>query len=121
MQEQATRERRKRTRSPSYLAGRITAGRGLVAMECVVRNSSDAGARLIVADHTRLPDVFRLHIPRKDRAYQVRACWRRRDHVGVEIMPFETTDAAVPLTMARRLKRLEAENAALKQQLAGTD
>jgi len=121
MQERPIRERRKQARSPSYLGGWITAGHGLIAMNCVVRNASGTGARLIVADRTRLPDVFKLHIPRHDRAYQARARWRRREHVGVEIIPFEATAAPVSLAMARRLKELEAENAALKRQLAGAE
>jgi hypothetical protein len=51
----------------------------------------------------------------------VRACWRGAEDVGVEIVPLEAAEAPIPLTLARRLKILEAENAALKRQLRGTD
>jgi hypothetical protein len=110
-------ERRKEGRSPAYLGGQITTDRRLIAIDCVVRNTSGAGARLVVPHATLLPDVFELHIPKKNSAYRVRTCWRGADDVGVEIMPLEADDAPVPLTLARRLKILEAENAALKRQL----
>ena len=121
MQQRPVPERRKDGRLPSYLGGRITTDRRLIAMDCVVRNTSGAGARLTVADSTLLPDVFELHIPRKNTAYRVRTRWRRVDRVGVEIMPPEETDAPVPLAMARRLKRLKAANTALGRQLAGSE
>lgn len=114
-------ERRKEGRSPAYLGGQITTDRKLIAIDCVVRNTSGAGAKLVVPNPTLLPDIFELHIPRKNVAYRVRACWRHLDDVGVEIMPLELADAPVPLAMARRLKRLEAENVALRRQLSGNE
>ena len=116
-----TQERRKEGRSPSYLGGQITTDRRLISIDCVVRNTSGAGARLAVPHATLLPDVFELHIPKKNCAYRVRACWRRTDDVGVVIVPLEATEVPIPLTLARRIKILEAENAALRQQLRGTD
>ena len=112
-------EWRKEGRSPAYLGGQITTDRRLISIECVVRNTSGAGARLIVPHATLLPDVFELHIPKKNSAYRVRTCWRGTDGVGVEIMPLDAADAPIPLTLARRLKILETENAALKRQLSG--
>jgi len=112
-------ERRKEGRSPSYLAGTITTDRRLIAIECVVRNTSGAGARLVVPHAEMLPDVFELHIPKKNCAYQVRARWRDPAGVGVEIVPPDATEAPIPFTLARRLKILEAENAALKRRLSG--
>ena len=114
-------ERRKEGRSLSYLGGQITTERRLISIDCVVRNTSESGARLAVPHARLLPDVFELHIPKKNAAYRVCTRWRGTDEVGVEIAPLDTTDAPIPLTLARRLKILEAENAALRRQLAGTD
>ena len=114
-------ERRKEGRSPAYLGGQITTDRRLISIECVVRNTSGAGARLAVPHATLLPDVFELHIPKKNCAYRVRTAWRGADDVGVEILPLDAVDAPIPLTLARRLKILEAENAALKRQLSGSE
>src|ERR1043166_6791235 len=110
-------ERRKEARSPSYLGGQITTDRRLIAIDCVVRNTSGAGARLVVPHATLLPDAFELPLPKKNCAYRVRTCWRGAEEVGIEIMPLEEADALIPFTLARRLKILEAENAALKRQL----
>jgi len=114
-------ERRKEGRSPSYLGGQITTDRRLIAIDCVVRNTSGTGARLVVPHATLLPDVFELHIPKKNCAYRVHACWRGVGDVGVEIMPLDATEAPIPLTLARRLKVLEAENASLRRRLPGSD
>jgi hypothetical protein len=114
-------ERRKEGRSPSYLAGQITTDRRLISIECVVRNTSGAGARLVVPHATLLPDVFELHIPKKNCAYRVRACWRREDDLGVEVVPLADSDSPIPLAMARKLKRLEEENAGLRRKLEGVD
>jgi len=111
-------ERRKKGRSPSYLGGQITTDRRLISIDCVVRNTSCSGARLAVPHAALLPDVFELHIAKTNCAYRVRARWRGTDEAGVEIMPPEATEAPVPLTLARRLRILEAENAALRRRLS---
>jgi hypothetical protein len=111
-------ERRKERRSPAYLGGQITTDRRLIAIDCLVRNTSGAGARLVVPHATLLPEEFELHIPRKNSAYRVRACWRRLEDVGIEIMPLAACDAPVPLALARRVRTLETENAGLRKQLA---
>jgi hypothetical protein len=114
-------ERRKEGRSPSYLGGRITTDRKLIAIDCVVRDTSGAGARLKLPNTTLLPDTFELHIPRKNSAYRVRARWRRLQDVGVEIVPLDAHDGPVPITLERRLRLLESENASLRRRLEGCD
>jgi hypothetical protein len=118
MRERPMQERRKEGRSPSYLGGQITTDRKLIAVDCIVRNTSGAGARLVVSSATLLPDTFELHIPRKNSAARVRARWRNADHVGVQVVPLAAGDSPVPLELARRIKRLEAENAGLRRRLA---
>lgn len=110
-------ERRKDGRAPSYLGGQITTDRKLIAIDCVVRNTSGAGAKLVVADATLLPDIFELHIPRKNTAYRVRARWRHDGDVGVEVMSLAADASPVPLELARRIKRLETENTDLRRHL----
>jgi hypothetical protein len=118
---QGQQERRKEGRSPSYLGGRIITDRKLITIECVVRDTSGAGARVVVPNATLLPEQFELHIPRKNTAYRVRARWRRAQDLGVEIVPLDARDGAVPITMARRLRKLQVENADLRRRLEGSD
>ncbi|HLH89172.1 MAG TPA: PilZ domain-containing protein [Xanthobacteraceae bacterium] len=112
-----TPDRRKQPRSPAYMGGLITTDRRLIAIDCVVRNMSGAGAKLRVANATLLPEEFELHIAKTETASRVRTRWRREHELGVEIIPLAAHDAPVPLALARRIKRLEAENAGLKQRL----
>jgi hypothetical protein len=121
MQERHTQERRKDQRSSTYLGGKITTARRLIAVDCIVRNTSGAGARLAVANTTLIPEQFELHIPCRNSVYRVRACWRHLDSVGVEIMSLDASDAPVPIALARRAKRLHAENADLRRRLEGLD
>lgn len=114
-------ERRKEGRSPAYLGGQITTPRRLTAIDCIVRNTSGAGARLVVPNATQLPESFELHIPRKNSAYRVQARWRRLEDMGVEIVPFEVSDAPVPISLARRIRRLEDENAGLRRRLTESE
>ena len=111
-------ERRKQARSRVYLGCRITMDRRLTGLDCVVRNTSDTGARLAVPATAVLPDRFELYIPRRQTACVVRARWRRRDEVGVEIEATQPGTAPVSLAFARRVKLAEAENAHLKRLLA---
>src|ERR1700682_1972421 len=109
-QERPMQERRREGRSPAYLGGQITTARRLIAIDCVVRNTSGTGAKLVVPSATLLPDVFELHIPRKTSAYRVRTCWRHLGDVGVEIMPLAASDAPVPPAVARPFKRMEDQD-----------
>jgi hypothetical protein len=110
-------ERRKEGRSPSYLGGQITTDRKLISIDCVVRNTSGAGARLEVPAATPLPDVFELHIPRRNTAYRVRSQWRDAGNIGVKVMPLAPDIAPIPIELARRMRRLETENADLRRRL----
>jgi hypothetical protein len=118
-QERTMPERRKQTRTRVYLGCRITTDPRLTGFDSVVRNTSDAGARLAVPATATIPDQFELHIPRRQTACMVRTRWRRRDEVGVEIEAAQPGAAPISLALARRVKLAEAENARLVRLLAG--
>ena len=111
-------EQRKEQRLPSYLGGRITTDRKLIAIDCIVRNTCGTGAKLALAHTMSLPDEFELHIPIRGSAYRVQARWRRYGEIGVEMAPLQANAAPIPLALARRIKQLEAENATLKRRIA---
>lgn len=111
-------ERRKQQRSPSFMGGQITTDRKLIAIDCVVRNMSGAGAKLVVPNTTLLPEEFELHIAKHETASRVRTCWRRERELGVEVLLLTAANPPVPLSLARRIKRLEIENAALRRRLS---
>jgi PilZ domain len=111
-------ERRKQARSRVYLGCRITTDPRLTGFDGVVRNTSDAGARLAVPATATIPNQFELYIPHRQTACVVRTRWRRCDEVGVEIEAAQPDAAPISLALARRAKRAEAENARLKRLLA---
>jgi hypothetical protein len=117
VQESPMQERRKEGRSSAYLGGQITTSLRLTAIDCIVRNTSGSGARLALPNTAMLPEVFELHIPRRNSAYRVQARWRSLEDVGVEIMPFEVRDAPIPISLARRIRKLEEENVRLRRRL----
>ena len=110
-------EQRKQRRTRAYLGGRIVTDRRLTAINCLVRNTSGAGAKLVVTSGALLPEEFDLHIPKTQGQYRVRARWRHSEEVGVEVAPAAAGTAPIALDLARRVKKLEAENAELKQRL----
>ncbi len=110
-------ERRRERRTRAYLGGRIVTDRRLTAINCLIRNTSGAGAKLVVAAGALLPEEFDLYVPKSQGEYRVRARWRHSEEVGVEVAPAPAGTAPIALDLARRIKRLEAENAGLKQRL----
>jgi hypothetical protein len=119
-------EHRRETRQRVFLKGRITFNNGASSIDCLVRDMSSSGARLVLSETTVLPEVFDLYIAQKDRTYRATLRWRREDGVGVVFdeagRAAAAADAAVDASLAMLLKRvseLEAENAALRRLLAG--
>ena len=109
-------ERREQQRMPTYLGAQITTDHKLIAIDCIVRNMSGKGAKIIVPSTTLLPDEFVLHITTRETAYRMRPRWRTHRALGVEVVPLAKNDP-VPLASARRIKQLETENEGLKRRL----
>jgi hypothetical protein len=108
--------RRKTQRYPAYLGGRIVFDRQFATIDCLVRNVTEAGARLVFDNTTFVPKTFDLTIPRRNMTYPVHARWRRFGEMGVEIEPRPAASATViPIALARRLRKLQRDHAALQQ------
>lgn len=122
-------EHRKETRQRVFLKGRIVFNNGSSSFDCLVRDMSSSGARLVMSDATTLPEVFDLYIPQKDRTYRATLRWRREDGIGVTFeepartagapaAPDPATNEASMSLLLRRVSELETENAALRRLLA---
>ncbi|KNY19358.1 PilZ domain-containing protein [Methylobacterium sp. ARG-1] len=118
-------DHRKETRQRVFLKGRIVFNNGSSSFDCLVRDLSVSGARLVLSDATTLPQVFDLYIPQKDRTYRSTLCWRREDGIGVTFSdsagagPASPDPAATEPALRQRIAELEAENAALRRLLGG--
>lgn len=111
-------ERRKAPRLRSYLGGRITFSQQCSAMDCLVRNISQDGAKLAFSATVTLPHQFNLSIERNGVQVRVQTVWRRADEIGVSFLDENFQRHVVPLDIVRRLRASEAENAALKRRVA---
>ena len=110
-------ERRKEQRWPSYLGGVIVfAGRNSTA-NCLIRNTSPSGARLVLRQAALLPGEFSLQIPNKQTELRVRTCWRHFQEIGVET-EFDQQSEPIDLAVVRQMKLLEEQTKKLKRRLA---
>jgi hypothetical protein len=120
-------EHRREARQRVFLKGRIVFNNGASSFDCLVRDLSATGARLMMSDATTLPDAFDLYIPQKDRTFRATLRWRREDGIGVVFEQLARTAAAPPdpaatdasvSALLKRIGELETENAALRRLLA---
>jgi hypothetical protein len=119
-------ELRKQPRLRVFLKGRIQFNNSASSIDCLVRDMSPTGARLVLSETATLPAKFDLFIPQKERTFRATLCWRREDGVGVTF-DGATEDAreaqaalsdATTSALLRRIGELEAENAVLRRHLA---
>ena len=76
-------ERRKTTRQKSFLRGTIYFNNRRNAADCLIRDISPYGARLIFSDAVTTPDVLDLYIPQKEQTLRIHVIWRHGQEVGV--------------------------------------
>jgi hypothetical protein len=108
-------ERRESRRNKSFLRGRIYFNNRRSATDCLVRDISEIGARLIFSDAISVPDAVELYIPQKEQTLRARVEWRQGDEVGISFpdgMRMDRNDI-----LAQRVERVEAEIASLRRML----
>ena len=120
--EPRTVERRKITRHKSFLRGMIYFNNRRNVVDCLIRDSSPYGARLIFSDAVTTPDALDLYIPQKEQTLRIHVIWRHGQEVGVafaQVAQMESgTEAGEPGSgagLAERVARLEMEIAGLKR------
>src|SRR5262245_39308917 len=79
-------DRRRGRRDPVTIEATIVSDELWCEIACVIRNSSEKGAKLQVPPMIKLPARFDLTIPEQSIAIPVRCIWRRGSFVGVEFV-----------------------------------
>ena len=126
--EQRTVERRRIVRQKSFLRGMIYFNNRRAAVDCLVRDISLYGARLIFSDAVTTLDAFDLYIPQKEQTLRVHVIWRLGQEVGVAFAQAAQMDPAAEQqpgdsgsgpgqALAERVARLEIEILGLKRML----
>src|SRR5262249_29434819 len=121
-------ERRRIARQKSFLRGMISFHDHRSALDCLVRDISPYGARLVFADTVAaVPDTIDLNIPQKSQTLRAHVIWRHGQEIGVAFAQASqsdhaTADSGDPAlgpapSLAERVARLELEIAALKRVL----
>jgi hypothetical protein len=79
-------ERRATTRQRTFLNGRLTFHNGNSSEDCLVRDMTEAGAR-IELPHPRAPEAFELAIPSRGFRASARVAWRNGTRLGLALAP----------------------------------
>jgi hypothetical protein len=112
-------ERRTNLRQKSFLKGRVYFDNRRSSADCLIRDVSETGAKLVFAAPVTLPDLLELHIPHKGEVHSVRVQRRNGEEIGVAFEGIESPSlvpgASTDLTV--RVQRLEAEVASLQRKL----
>ena len=64
------------------------------AVDCLIRDISPYGARLIFSDAVTTPDVLDLYIPQKEQTLRIHVIWRHGQEVGVAFAQAAQMDPA---------------------------
>ena len=63
-------------------------------VDCLIRDISPYGARLIFSDAVTTPDVLDLYIPQKEQTLRIHVIWRHGQEVGVAFAQATQVDPA---------------------------
>ena len=109
-------ERRRSVRQKSFLRGCVYFNNRRNAIDCLIRDISDHGARIIFSDTVSVPDVVDLYIPQKEQTLRAHVEWRHGDEIGLAF-PDAVDDEAAPKSqrLAERVAQLETEIASLRR------
>ena len=110
-------DRRKTTRMRTYFGGQIAFNQRMSVMDCLVRNISAEGAKLVFSETLTVPQEFDLSVHKNERTYRAKVIWRRADEAGVAFLEPRPQAAPVSLDLMRRLRQSEADNAALQRRI----
>jgi len=117
--EPRTVERRRAARQKSFLRGMIYFNNRRNVVDCLVRDISPYGARLIFSDAVTTPDMLDLYIPQKEQTLRVHVIWRQGQEVGVAFAQAASVGPAAEQQqsgdLAERVARLEIEILGLKR------
>ena len=79
-------DRRSTKRRRTVLTGKVLFNKRASVLDCTVRDLSDSGAQLTLADVSALPPDFELEIPSNDLLVPARVMWSRGKNHGIRFV-----------------------------------
>ena len=111
-------ERRRAVRHKSFLRGCVYFNNRRNAFDCLIRDISDEGARIIFSETVSVPDIVDLYIPQKEQTVRARVQWRHGDEIGLAFPDaLRAADGTSEGELAARVAQLESEISALRRAL----
>ena len=112
-------ERRNAARNKSFLRGCLYFNKRRSAVDCLIRDISDVGARVVFSDTVAVPDAVELYIPQKEQTLRAHVQWRHGEELGLAFLDAgaQPNRAGGGAELVERVSKLEAEVAALRRML----
>ncbi|GEO98369.1 PilZ domain-containing protein [Methylobacterium haplocladii] len=110
-------ERREATRRRVFIGGRIVHSCILSDTNCILRNLSPAGARVVVSGTIPLPDRFAIVVDSRGTTRAVETVWRSGDEMGVRFVSEAHEREGVGM-LEDSLRQSRAELARLRARIA---
>jgi len=111
-------ERRHSIRQKSFLRGCVYFNKRRNAFDCLIRDISSEGARIIFSDTVSVPDVVELYIPQKEQTVRARVQWRHGDEIGLAFPDaLRAAEGTSQGELAMRVAQLETEIVSLRRVL----
>ena len=104
-------ERRRSVRQKSFLRGCVYFNKRRQALDCLIRDISDQGARIIFSDTVSVPDIVELYVPQKEKTLRAHVQWRHGDEIGLAFPDaVSAADSRGGDELAQRVAQLETES-----------
>ncbi len=110
-------ERRRVHRGRTYLGGQVAFNDRCSVMDCLIRNMSRNGAKLVFDSTLVIPSEFDVMVRRGGESRRASIVWRAEWEMGVTFARVER-DGAPSIEAARRVNALEAERRMLERRVA---
>jgi hypothetical protein len=111
-------ERRRSPRHKSFLRGCVYFNKRRNAFDCLIRDLSDEGARIVFSETVIVPDVIELYIAQKEQTVRAHVQWRHGDEIGLAFPDaLRAAGGTTDDELAVRVAHLEAEVATLRRML----
>jgi Uncharacterised protein conserved in bacteria (DUF2336)/PilZ domain len=111
-------EGRRAVRQRTFLRGCLFFNSGRSSVECMIRDLTAKGAKLLISAVVNLPEKVELYIPQKEKKLRAHIVWRTTEEVGISFAGTEASaNHSVSVSLNERITHLEEKVGALRAPL----